>query len=170
MRIARGGVSRALKHGSADWHSRTFLPARCRAEHAETEVLVLRAQERLTARGSKVKVAACAPGLAATNLQKTTVDRGKGGAGLGLFMGLLMRSAQSAPDGAMPLLHCMLASDLKPGSLVVPGVKGVLGSMMGDGVRGPPTYIEPEPLCKVPASAALLWEKSEAAVGEPFFP
>jgi hypothetical protein len=124
----------------------------------------MRSQDQLRARGSKVKVFACAPGFAATYLQKNTAENG-GVMGLGA----MMRLAQSAADGALPMLECMCSKDLAPGALVVPAYKGLMGRVIGDGVMGPPAVVKPEALCTDSLSAKLLWERSEAAIG-PFWP
>jgi hypothetical protein len=65
---------------------------------------------RLQAAGSKVKAAVAAPGLAATNLQVTTAaDDGMDDTWI------MKRFAQSAEDGAMPLLTCVAAAGVDNG-------------------------------------------------------
>jgi hypothetical protein len=120
-------------------------------------------QDKLSAKGSKVKALVAAPGLAASNLQATTAEHG-GGAGLNV----LMKFSQSEEDGAMPLLECATAPGLAGGTLVLPGLKGFGGMLFGDGIRGPPVTQRPEPICTSGESKAMLWTASEAAVG-PFF-
>ena len=98
---------------------------------------------------ANVRALCAAPGLAATQLQATTnVD---GGMGSGTWF---MRFAQSAEDGAVPLLTCCLSPDAKSGEFWEPA----------KGTHGDATLTPLEPIC-LEADRAALWAASEAAVG-----
>ena len=103
------------------------------------------------------------PGLAASNLQATTTDHG-GGFGLQL----LMRFAQSAEDGTLPLLECTTGADIHSGDLVTPGNAGPISWIVGDPVSGWPKKTTPGKICTDEAGKQTLWAASEKAVG-PFF-
>jgi hypothetical protein len=122
-------------------------------------------QERLTARASKVIAVAAAPGAATTQLQKTTC---KAGFGLQAGLGLVMKLGQTEDDGAMPLLHCTGAPDIKAGRLYVPQYKGLIGWLLNDGYVGPPVEKAPEAQATKKQVVDMLWQRSEAACG-PFF-
>eukprot|EP00899_Mesostigma_viride_P011791 jgi/Mesvir1/20612/Mv14840-RA.1 len=124
-------------------------------------VFTLALQDKLDTAGKKGILALMAhPGFAASNLQATTAE-----AGMGAGLSMLMRFAQSAEDGALPLIQCMLGKDVKGGDLFGPAHKGMLGWLMGDGTYGPAKRFEPEALCTDAASKQMLWEASEKAVG-----
>ena len=73
-------------------------------------------QDHLDTKESKVFAAVAHPGLAASNLQATTAESGPGSpSGI---LSILMRSAQSAEDGAMPLITCICSPDVKARSLL----------------------------------------------------
>lgn len=105
-----------------------------------------------TAGGSSTVKALCvAPGLAQTNLQATTSTTG----GMDGMM-WIMHFAQSAEDGAMPLLTACFAADVSNGDFYEP--KG--------GFRGIPARV---PFDKHAGSAEqqkMLWEASEEACGK----
>lgn len=68
-------------------------------------------------KGSSVLATCAAPGLSATILQQTThKDGGMGGAMC------IMRFAQSAEDGSMPLIHACFAEDVTNVSSSSPGM------------------------------------------------
>ena len=50
----------------------------------------------------------------------------------------------------------------------MPGIKGMVGHLIGDGIRGPAKLADLEKVCKDPAAKELLWSASEKACG-PFF-
>ena len=104
---------------------------------------------RLAARGSKVKALAAAPGLAATNLQVTTAADG------GMASTWIMRFAQSAEDGTLPLLHCCAGAGAASGELWEPA-----------GITGPPARAKPAAMETDPEAAKALWAASEASTGE----
>ena len=122
-----------------------------------------RRRRRLTARSARaqVKAVVCEPGVAATNLQNTTLDKGGMNAWEARFLAPLY---QSAEDGALPALVACFAPDVRSADFAVP--KG--------GLRGPPVmaakagvFASPwmERACTHVPSRDLLWEASEAAVG-----
>ena len=100
--------------------------------------------------GSGVKALCAAPGLAATNLQVTTAAAG------GMGATWIMRFAQSAEDGTMPLLTAVAAPGVANGAFWEPA------GMTGPAVQKPLTA---EALSGDPAARALLWAESEKAVG-----
>lgn len=101
---------------------------------------------------TNVKALCAAPGLAATELQKTTDE--SGGMGSGTWF---MAYGQSPEDGAMSLISCCAKEGHSSGSFLEP-----------PGMTGPPAPFYPEKelmgLCKPPA-IKLLWDESEKAVG-----
>ena len=104
---------------------------------------------KLAAKGSTVKSLCAAPGFAATNLQVTTHQQG------GMSETCIMRFAQSAEDGTMPLLHCCIGPEAMNGQFFEP--KG----MGGRAVRK-----DLEKICTDPKACETLWSQSEAACGE----
>ena len=91
---------------------------------------------------------------AAPRRQTTTQDKGGGSA----FINFMMRFAQSAEDGTMPLLHCMAAPDAQPGAIYEPG--GITA------LAGPPVKKALEPMCRTAEAKRILWEESAKAVGD----
>ena len=75
-----------------------------------------------------------------------------------LFINFMMRFAQSAEDGTMPLLHCMAAPDAQPGAIYEPG--GITA------LAGPPVKKALEPMCRTAEAKRILWEESAKAVGD----
>lgn len=121
-------------------------------------------QEKLAERGvSGIACLTAAPGMAASQLQANTSTHG-GIIGLQFFM----RFCQSAQDGTLPLLECIVGEDVQSGDLIVPGKRGVIGTIVGDGVAGWPAKRKFEKNCVSKAGQEVLWEESEKAVG-PFF-
>lgn len=91
------------------------------------------------------------PGLAATNLQVTTAGDG------GMLEGTwIMRFAQSAEDGSMPIIEASFGTKTEYGSIWVP--KG--------GMKGPPILKPLENLSTDATARKMLWEKSEEACGK----
>ena len=107
--------------------------------------------ERLRARGSAVKAVCAAPGLAATNLQVTTAADG------GMAETWVMRFAQSAEDGTMPLLRCCLGAGVASGEFLEPGGMGYM--------KGPPAASGISAKEADAAAIAMLWKTSEKACG-----
>lgn len=124
-------------------------------------VFTVALQDRLDAANLNIKAAVVAPGLAASNLQATTADSGGG-----LGLSILMKGAQSEEDGSLPLIHCVAAESIEKGQFMLPKFKGLIGSMMGDGIRGPPVVAKLEPLCTDQKAKDMLWAASEAATGK----
>ena len=75
----------------------------------------------MAAKDSKIKSVCAAPGLAATNLQVTTAAIG------GMPETWIMTFAQSASDGACPLMLASFGEDVKSGDFYEPkgGMKGM---------------------------------------------
>ena len=124
-------------------------------------------QDHLDEKQSKVIATVAHPGLAASNLQVTTADNASGF--VNGLLSFIMRYAQSAEDGTMPLLSCICKPDVKPRAFIGPGSKGVAGFIMADNMVGLPKELTLEKICTKEESKAMLWEASEAACG-PFFP
>ncbi len=122
----------------------------CRRSKLANAVFTLALRDRLAARHPKVLALVAAPGLAATNLQVTTAQAG------GFADTWIMRFAQSAEDGTMPLLTCMVGAGVRSGELWEPA-----------GIAGPPVRVDldAEAICANPASRAMLWAESEKACG-----
>ncbi|TNE88397.1 MAG: SDR family NAD(P)-dependent oxidoreductase [Deltaproteobacteria bacterium] len=118
-------------------------------------------QRRLAARGSKATAYAAHPGYAATNLQTAGVGM-EGGSKLlrGLYAITNKVMAQTATEGAYPLVLAAAAPDAKPGAYY-----GPTGFYQYRGPVGE-SYIHPK--AKDEAVARGLWELSEELVG-PFF-
>ena len=140
-----GGNSSSMLCGGARWarYSQTKL-----ANSVWTQAL----HARLAASGSKVKAVCAAPGLAATNLQVTTNQNG------GMKETWIMRFAQSAEDGTMPLLQCCIGSGVASGAFVEPSGAG--------NMWGPPTEVKLTKKENDPATMEMLWAASEIACGE----
>jgi NAD(P)-dependent dehydrogenase (short-subunit alcohol dehydrogenase family) len=112
--------------------------------------------QRLQAKGSKVKALVAHPGLANTNLQRTSVEEG----GMGrAFTRWFMKMSQSMEDGAMGLISCMCLPDAQSGQFYGPGKVGTKG-------RAVPFDLEP--YYDNDATRDLLWHKSEEAIGKTF--
>lgn len=140
-----GGDSASMLFGGARW-------ARYHQTKLANACFTLALADKLGARGSKVKALCAAPGLAATNLQVTTAAAG------GMAETWIMRFAQSAEDGTMPLLAAMLWPEAKNGGFYEPG--GVT-AMAGKPV---PKDLRAERYCDARA-LQLVWEESEKACG-----
>jgi NAD(P)-dependent dehydrogenase (short-subunit alcohol dehydrogenase family) len=108
-------------------------------------------KERLAAAGVSNVIALVAhPGLAATNLQVTTVSEG------GMESNAdFMQQAQSPEDGAAGIVRCSLDPEAKSGDFFGPA----------EGWTGYPDALEPEELLFDPENIRVLWEESEKAVG-----
>lgn len=140
---ALGGDSASMLCGGARWQ-------RYHQTKLANAVCTLALRDRLRARHPKVLALCAAPGLAATNLQVTTAQQG------GMAETWIMRFAQSAEDGAMPLLWCMAGAGVQSGELWEPA------GMTGPAARGD---LDAEAICADPASREMLWRESEKAVG-----
>jgi len=140
-----GGDSKSMLFGGSRWvrYGQTKL-----ANSVWTQAL----HARLEASGSAVKAVCAAPGLASTNLQVTTALDG------GMSQTWIMRWAQSAEDGTMPLLQCCL------GEAVSAQFFEPSGRMA---MWGPPSAV-PELTAKETDAATtnMIWEMSESFCGE----
>lgn len=111
---------------------------------------------RLAAKGSKVKALVAHPGLANTNLQTTTVQKG----GMGeTFNKWFMKMSQSPEDGAMGIISCMCRADARSGQFFGPGKTGTKGKALPFPLE---SFYDDE------RTRELLWRKSEEAIGKPF--
>lgn len=113
---------------------------------------------RLQAKGSNVKSLVAHPGLATTELQKTTVKQGGMGGG---FTNMFMRLGQTPEDGAMGIISGMCLPDAQSGQFYGPG----------EGMMAPKGKAKPFPLEDFYDNAEtreLLWSKSEEATGVTF--
>jgi NAD(P)-dependent dehydrogenase (short-subunit alcohol dehydrogenase family) len=135
-----GGNGASMIFGGARW-------VRYHMTKLANAVFTAELNERLAARGSRVRAFVAAPGLAATNLQVTTAGAG------GMAETWIMRWAQSAEDGAMGILAC--ATTAAPGSVIYEPA----------GMRGLPVRKPLEAVCTNAGARKLLWEESERAVG-----
>lgn len=113
----------------------------------------LELDRRLKAAGSKVSAIACHPGYAATNLQTT----GPSGLMKGIYSVLNRTIAQSATEGAVPLVLAAAGTEAKSG-----GYYGPTG--MG-GARGPVGDAAVSDAALDQGAAARLWVESEKLVG-----
>lgn len=103
--------------------------------------------DKLKAKGSKVKALVAHPGLSATNLQVTTA--GDGGMGH-FFSGILMRNTSSSPeDGTVPLLTCCCVEGVQSRDFYGP-----------EGMTGPTVKMPKEALADA-ASCTMLWAESQ---------
>jgi len=103
--------------------------------------------------GDGVKALCAAPGLAATNLQVTTAAAG------GMGATWIMRFAQSAEDGTMPLLTAIAAPGATNGAFWEPAGSA---AMAGLPIK---KDLAAEALSGSKPARALLWAESEKAVG-----
>eukprot|EP00913_Durusdinium_trenchii_P027381 g25688.t1 len=102
-----GGNGSSMIFGGARWQ-------RYHQTKLANVVFTMALQDRLNAANSKVKALVCAPGLASTNLQVTTNGSG------GMSETWIMKYAQSAEDGTMPLLQCCAGSGVANGDFYEP--------------------------------------------------
>jgi|TARA_B110000208_G_scaffold124545_1_gene151863 NAD(P)-dependent dehydrogenase (short-subunit alcohol dehydrogenase family) len=108
---------------------------------------------RLAAKGSLVKALCAAPGYCATPLQVKAVASG----GMAKSAIWTTKMAQSIPDGTVPLLTCCFSEGVASGEFYEPSEKM--------NCVGPVKQV-PVPLKeRDPASMAMLWQASEAAIG-----
>jgi len=138
-----GGNSNSMLTGGAKWerYHQTKL-----ANSVFTKTLAARLD------GSGIKALVAAPGLAATNLQTTANETGR-------LRGMMwmMKFAQSAEDGTMPLLTCMFGEGVENGEFYEP--RDAMGWW------GPAAKVKWDDLSAAEANGKVLWEKSEEACG-----
>jgi len=106
----------------------------------------------LQKRGSKVKTMVAHPGVAATQLQVTTVASG----GMPGVAASAMVS-QSANDGALGIIRCTCAADVKSGEFYGP---------KNEAYKGPADLLPPDDYSE--EQKTLLWERSSEACGVKF--
>jgi NAD(P)-dependent dehydrogenase (short-subunit alcohol dehydrogenase family) len=107
-------------------------------------------QHRLSAAGSRVIATVAHPGLVATNIYAQAI---------GLFTRLMVRLAQSAEMGALPVLYAAVA-DIPGGSFT--GPKDFMH------MRGAPELIKSSKTAQNKELARRLWTVSEELTGIPF--
>ncbi len=109
---------------------------------------------RLTEQGSAIKALVAHPGFASTHLQQTSAEEGGMSSLLSNFGN---RFAQSAEDGAMGILSCMLLPEAKSGEFWGPG-SGT------NAMRGPAEPFALESFYDNEETRNLLWTKSVEAI------
>mmetsp|Transcript_44426 Transcript_44426/g.112413 ORF Transcript_44426/g.112413 Transcript_44426/m.112413 type:complete len:215 (+) Transcript_44426:100-744(+) len=107
--------------------------------------------EKLRAKGSKVKALVAHPGLSSTNLQVTTNNTGGMG---GMFTKMIMKMSMSAEDGAIGLLMACCNKEVESGDFYGPS------SLAGMAIK-----LKPEAILTDATAKKTLWEESEKAVG-----
>jgi len=133
---------------------RSYQPMRAYAQSKLAMLIFARElQRRATERGWPLLSIAAHPGWAATQI----VVKGFGG-----LRGLIAQAgfsllAQSAANGAKPILHAALAPDVEPG--------GYYGPAHLNETRGRPAPARVMPQASDEAAAARLWSVSEALAG-----
>jgi len=108
--------------------------------------------EKLRAKGSKVKSVLAHPGVASTNLQVTT-DK----VGAMPFANLVAGMGMSAEDGTVSLLQAMSDKEVQSGDFYGPP---------GKGMKGMSVKLTPEANLNTAEQRKLLWTSSEEAVGD----
>lgn len=116
-------------------------------------------RDRLLERGSGIKALLVHPGISASNLAKTASDSAS--PAFALVARLINTQAQSAADGAVPLIMAALNADPP----VFSGPTEGIALLRMNFIRGMPHPIEPEPALFSEESKRLLWLKSCQAVG-----
>merc|ERR1712107_301219 len=126
------------------------------ARYAQTKwanyVFTIALHEKLVKKGSKVKVLVAHPGIAATNLQVTTVVE----KGMPSFAANMLVS-QSSNDGALGITRCSCDSTTKSGELYGP---------KNEGWSGAAELAKPDPVTE--ADKKTLWDESEKSCGISF--
>ena len=133
-------------------------------------VFAMELHARLRRRGSKVKSLVAEPGGASTNLAFTTADAHGSRLATALLNWGMYLFAQTAADGACPLISCCYGADARSGDFLVPRWL-LFGTPVPTIAQGKPLrsrLTSDEGLTCSEANAALLWSASEAAIGEPF--
>lgn len=115
-------------------------------------VMTMALKDRLKESGIKATVAA--PGIANTNLQKTT--KASGGMSGSMW---IMRFSQAAEDGTMPLLAACFDPEANNGDFYEP-------SGWRAGMTGPAVKKKLEKVCMDEKARQMLWEESEKACGK----
>mmetsp|Transcript_12023 Transcript_12023/g.15599 ORF Transcript_12023/g.15599 Transcript_12023/m.15599 type:complete len:348 (+) Transcript_12023:167-1210(+) len=118
-------------------------------------VFTMALAEKLKEQGSKIKAVVAHPGVAATDLQVTTVA--EGGMGKLFTPPFVKHLGHSGKDGALGIIKCCMAPDVEQGDYFGP-----------KGMKGMAQKLTPKPLCTNPEDHKMLWELSEQAIGESF--
>lgn len=88
-------------------------------------------QDKLAEKGSKIKSLVAHPGGAATNLQKTTAESGKGSGMDNRMVSFILNSMMQSPaDGSLPLLACAVLPEAESGDFYIPGKEGLGSKLM----------------------------------------
>lgn len=138
-----GGNGNSMLCGGAKWK-------RYHQTKLANATMTIALAEKL--KGTNVIATCAAPGLAQTNLQVSTNETG--GMGGGMWM---MRFAQSAEDGTLPLLMACFSPEVKNGELWEP-------SFLGG--KGAPKKVKYTKQSTDADQQKMLWEVSEAACGK----
>lgn len=141
-----GGNGNSMLFGGARWE-------RYHQTKLANIVFTHELKRRLDAKGSAVKAVCAAPGLASTKLQVSANSSN------GFVDTWIMKYAQTAADGAMPLIHCCVGDIAQGGDLWEP-TQGFGGHM-----KGPPGISKAKKNEFKEASCQLLWNESEKACG-----
>ena len=107
--------------------------------------------DKLQSTNSLVKAISVHPGITATGLQQSTSKYGGR-----WFLEVVMLMAQSAEDGAMPLLKACCHPEVKSRDFWGP---------KGNGLWGPVDKFEPEEISTEQRAKDLIWTASEKATG-----
>ncbi len=162
-------ASNAHWSGSIDFASfgaaGRYAPRRAYAQSKLANLLfALELHRRIVAAGAPATSLAAHPGIAATDL--FAADQGSDNAGPGrrlrswLATGFIRRFAQSAADGALPVLFAATAPDAAGGSYTGPASWAEW--------RGPPAPARLAPEATDPEVARRLWQVSEDLAGIAF--
>jgi len=116
-------------------------------------------RDMLASRRSGIKALLVHPGISASNLAKSASDSAS--PAFALVAQLINTQAQSAADGAVPLIMAALDTDPPVFSGPTEGI-ALLGMNY---MRGAPKPLEPEPVLFSEENKRLLWLKSCEAVG-----
>ena len=93
-------------------------------------------QEKLQAKGSKVKALVAHPGLAHTSLPKNTSSTSPGSfLDNKLGVPLIKNFAQGEGDGSLPMLAAAVAPEAASGDFYIPGNTGVVGRVRPSSYR-----------------------------------
>ena len=140
-----GGNGSSMFFGGARW-------VRYQQSKLANTVITKGLADHFDAAGVNIKATVAHPGLAATSLQVTTASTGGMGGGM-----WIMRWAQSAEDGAMPIVSACFSPQNVNGSF--------WGPSLTMGMTGPAKQLDWDKLSLNEESRKLLWEKSEEACG-----
>jgi len=128
--------------------------------------------DRLAAKGSRIKATVAHPGVAPTSLHVNSMAGGNATPPVPFwFLRFFVKTAlmQSMADGTMGILRCACGEEVHNYDFYGPlgSPKAVSGVHDEGEYRGEAVLKKKEPLADA-AARALLWEESEAAIGERF--